>query len=299
MHPLQEILNDSRLVLCDVGASYFLPDTWQLLTQLKSSTFVLIDPNQSNLDYAKSYTEPKIIKVAHALSGNQGPRIFHHANTDSGSSLYPPVNREWERDQEEDPYFYPMRLLEIETITLAQVFDQSDLSYLDCIKLDTQGSELEILLGLDESRWKNLLFIEAEVNLQNPSPQLGGASLPEVMSELEKRGFSLANIRTSRVKATTTSGISLPNECDVLFVREPHRLVDYADCNAMARRSIVLALSYYLHDFARLFLNAKWGDDFGFSSSEVTRFEQIIEQVALAQEQYLKQGGLSLWHRDG
>jgi len=119
-----------------------------------------------------------------------------------------------------------------------------------------------------------------------------------VQQELEQRGFTLANIRTSRAQPSTPAGISIPNECDVLFVREPHQLAKLQDCHRLAQKMIALACAYYLHDFAKLFISPLWRNTFSFSDTECNMMEHSIQLIANLQSNYITQGGLSLWHRD-
>lgn len=296
-NPIQSILGSEKLVLADVGASYFLPDTWNILAGLESTTFVLFDPNGDNLKYAQTYPLPSFVTVPCALSQYGGLRTLYLSNTDSGSSLYPPTHRTWERSPDHS-YFFPMKLIEMETQTLAKSLSTANISLIDAIKLDTQGTELEIILGLDETRWQSLLLVEMEVGLQNPQSYEGAARLCEVQQELEQRGFTLANVRTSRTQPSTPAGISIPNECDVLFVREPHQLAKFQDCHRFAQRMIALACAYYLHDFAKLFISPLWRNTFGFSDNECSMIEKSIQSIANSQANYIAQGGLSLWHRD-
>jgi FkbM family methyltransferase len=296
-HPFQLILGLEKLVLADVGASYFLQDTWNILAGLESTTFVLFDPNGENLSYTQAYPLPSFITIPCALSQQGGLRTLYLSNTDSGSSLYPPINRTWERSPDH-PYYFPMRLVEMETQTLAQSLDHAHVPVIDAIKLDTQGTELEIVRGLDEARWQSLLLVEMEVGLQNPLPHEGAARLCEVQEELEARGFTLANIRTSRTQPSTQVGISIPNECDVLFIREPHQLAKHQDCHRLARKMVALACAYYLHDLAKLLISPLWRSTLGFNDHECSMIEVAIQSIADAQANYIAQGGLSLWHRD-
>src|SRR5690242_15483733 len=88
---LAQILGGQRLVLADVGASYFLPDTWwNYLLPLRSAHFLLFDPVAKNLGYGRQLGAERATVIPVALSKRNGASEFFLANTDSGSSLYPP-----------------------------------------------------------------------------------------------------------------------------------------------------------------------------------------------------------------
>ena len=60
-------------------------------------------------------------------------------------------------------YFLPLTLKSIVTSTLEVELNKLNIPSIDCIKLDTQGTELAILQGLDDNRFDNLLFVEASI----------------------------------------------------------------------------------------------------------------------------------------
>lgn len=296
-HPIDIILGNETLNLCDVGASYFLPDTWHLLSSSSKSTFVLVDPNGQNLEYASRYPNATFIQVPLGLSKNGGLETLYLANTDSGSSILPPVGN-MEAMASDGGYFFPLTLADVETSTLRDVLNENRLKDLDAIKLDTQGSELDILLGLDDARFENLLFVELEVGLQNPQAHLGAATVARVQQELEKRGFMLANMRFSRVEATTDSGITIPDECDLLFVRHPSYFRSPERYRTSRRRAIALATAYYLHDYAKALIQNAPADVSHNESHYNETALLLVQRIAEVQTGYLNGGGLSLWHRD-
>ena len=100
-----------------------------------------------------------------ALAGNKGIRNFYHTKNPVCSSLYAPRKHLQER--------YPrLEAIEVERIscievdTLSNWASRNDITYIDYIKLDTQGSELEILQGA-ESLVETLVCAEIEVEF-NP-----------------------------------------------------------------------------------------------------------------------------------
>ena len=295
-HPIGLILGNEALNLCDVGASYFLPDTWHLLSSSSKSTFVLVEPNGQNLEYASRYPNATFIQVPLGLSKNGGLETLYLANTDSGSSILPPVGDPEKADAEKS--FFPLTLIDVETSTLKRVLDDHKIEKIDAVKLDTQGSELDILNGLDSSRFSNLLFVEMEVGLRSPHHHEGAATVASVQQQLESQGFMFANMRFSRHETSTDSGLAIPNECDLLFAR-PAAFFEKAEHYASTRkRAIAIAVAYYLHDYAKALIHctpenpAQLDQEF----NETALF--VVERIAEAQSTYLKGGGLSLWHRD-
>ena len=292
---LQTIFNHAQLTFVDCGASYFPPDTWQIALREKSSKLILVDPNVQNLEYhsklqCHSHVIPKPLWM------EQGMQTLYVANTDSGSSLLAPTGRP-EILQADQGYFLPLTMRSIYCSTLAVELDLLNIELVDCIKLDTQGSELQILMGLDSQRIESLLFVEVEVSLQNPPLYSGASTLQDFSDFLEGRGFEIANLRLSRPAPTSKYSLPIPSECDVLFVRPFHLLGALKSSRLIMLKLLVLANLYYLYEYADQLCN--YLRDSGLiMEDDLAAIMTSQSELRLVQGNYLANGGLSLWHRD-
>jgi FkbM family methyltransferase len=303
---LAQILGGHPLRLADVGASYFMPDTWNYFLPLPTARFVLFDPVGQNLAYAKQLPPDRVTVIPVALSQKGGASEFFLANTDSGSSLFPP--HPWPgRPALNHGYFFPMKITDIETRTLASCFDEHRIDAVHAIKLDTQGSELEIVKGLDAGRLQKLLLVEMEVTLDSHPLYLGAARLPAVIDYFEARGFRYVNTRIARralepagcVGPRFTSTLAAQHECDVLFVRDiiNARPDDPQDFMRVLRQQLALLCAYYLH--AEAIETLRLAAAIVPAAREMMgALEQAIARFAEHQSACLKAGALSLWHRD-
>lgn len=284
------------LVLLDCGASYFLPDTWHIISKVRHTTIVLVDPNADRLEYS-SRLPCKTFVIAKPLDAIAQRRILYKSNTDSGSSILPPIGRVQEGAVEVSPYFYPMSLIPITTSTLKAELDKQSIDRIDAIKLDTQGSELDILKGLDIKRLEDVVLIEMEVTLQNPSIYKGAATLKDVLSYLEPFGFELVNIRLSREQKVHDLDLAVPNECDVLLMKN----IEYYKLRSISapylKRFILLCNLYYLYGRAEQILRSEIVKS-RFNRDELSQIEQSQSELRALQKQLLSSGHLSLWHRD-
>ena len=306
LEALAHILGGETLQLADVGASYFLPDTWSYLLPLPTSRFVLFDPVGSNLAYAKNLPADRVTVVPAALSKNGGAAEFFLAHVDSGSSLLPP--HPWpSRPPLNHDYFFPLKILDIETRTMAACFDEHRIDSVHAIKLDTQGSELDIVKGLDPDRLSRVLLVEMEVSMDSHPVQLGAVKLPEVISFFESHGFRYVNTRIARrsLDATGCMGpsfgatLAAQHECDVLFVKD---IMDIEHANERSfmstlRRLTTLLCAYYLHGDAleTLFAAAQAVPQ---AQADITALQAWVRQFAAFQSAHLSAGAQSWWHRD-
>jgi FkbM family methyltransferase len=303
---LARILGEEPLCVADAGASYFMPDTWNYLLPLVNARFVLFDPVAKNLVYAREIDAHRVTTIPIALSSHGRTSEFFLANVDSGSSLLPP--HQWPgRPALEHDYFFPLTITDIETATLASCLDARHIDAVHAIKLDTQGSELDIIKGLDERRLETLLLVEMEVSLDSHPIYLGAARMPEVIEYFEQRGFRFVNIRIAR-KALEASGCVGPefaatvpahHECDVLFVRDiiNGKFEDERQFMRVLRQHLTLLCAYYLHGEA--IETVRLSAEIVPSERKVlAALEQAIGEFAEYQSVCLKSGAFSLWHRD-
>lgn len=291
----QKLFELSKLVFVDCGASYFPPDTWLAALGSPLSHLILVDPNGQNLTYA-SNMPCKTSFIPKALHSIEGLKTIYMTNTDSGSSLLPPVGRP-QCIGVNPGYFLPITAKSISTSTLCRELDFLSIPVIDCIKLDTQGTELSILQGLDKCRLNDLLFIEAEVSLQNPPIYKNAASFSDFASFLEPQGFEIANIRLSRPEPKDVNSLPSPHECDVLYIRTRLLLGERWNNPEILCKLLLLANLYYLYDYADeiidKFLCIQNSLPFDLNSL-LTSQAELRSQQSL----YLSHGGLSLWHRD-
>jgi FkbM family methyltransferase len=258
---VNNILNGSRLVAVDVGAANGLPETWQMLRD-SSVFFYLIEPNPDSCASLPRYFKPeeagtyKIIPVA--VSGTGGTRKLYVSNASTGSSLLSP-NTRLAKEYVLPEYLFPMKILQVETRTLADIFDEVGEQQLDFFKLDTQGTELEILQGLGSDRMNQVLGVELEIGM--PGGYRNQGQFSDVQKFMVEHGLELFDLRLSRAHRPYQNDRSYypreifkviedsPSiarriwEVDALFFREPNSLIDARD-SAAIRRLIVLYCSY-------------------------------------------------------
>ncbi len=215
--------------LCvDVGASYYPHTKWLVFLNSARTQWLAVEPNTVNMDYAKSWTWPcQIDLCATGLSREGGKQILYVTNVDSGSSLLPPEISEGMRHRVSDlDYFFPVVEKEIETMTLAEAVAKYPVDAPIIVKLDTQGTELSILMGASNLFANHrIVGIEMESTLLATPIMKGSGRFWQACEFLEAQGFELLHIktisasaRTGRVRHGTNTYL---NECDAVFAVRP------------------------------------------------------------------------------
>ena len=160
---IQNILNDKKIVALDIGAQGgFNSDNF--FPKKYNSFFedVLIEPIEAEANKLK---KNKYVINKGIWSKQERKKLFILDNRLGSSSMYQPNTRNFDlHNIKKDNYknYDITRTVEINCDTISNLLSELNLKYLDYLKIDTQGAELEILNGLGS--YKPLLIkIEAHV----------------------------------------------------------------------------------------------------------------------------------------
>jgi FkbM family methyltransferase len=211
-------------VCVDVGASYYPHRKWDLFIRSPATRWIAVEPNFANADYVRTWPWRSTATLCPTgLSREGGKQKLHVTNVDSGSSLLPPVIPQsmMHRVRNHD-YFFPVRELEIDTLTLMQVVDGVGGDAPVFVKLDTQGTELSILQGAEPLlRGHRIAGIELESTMLAQPIMQGSGKFWQVCQYLEDLGYELLHVKPihggSRFGKSSLKGLGFLNECDSAF----------------------------------------------------------------------------------
>jgi len=201
--------------------------------------------------------------LPYALGAADGKRVLHVNRERGTSSLYEP-NRAW-LDRFPNAARYDVEAtVPVPVRSLDRLLVDPDIRmprHMDFIKIDTQGSELDILKGAQQTLQRQVVAIEVEVEF---APLYRNQPLfRDIDAWLQGSGFSLFKLRRqSWVRRTAEGSPHLSAGqlvfADALYLRDP--LSDTrAGIPSDARQAealILLAALYDLNDFALELLGA-------------------------------------------
>jgi FkbM family methyltransferase len=288
----------------DVGAAEGLQPHWWAFEGI--AEMYLFEPHEQSADklrtiYATSPYERMFHVMPVGLGASTGMRDFYILNAPTGSSLYP-IDATSEFAGLDNRYVHPIRTTSVQVRMLSEVLDEHKVPRVDIAKLDVQGAELEILVGLDAERFSSLVLVEAEVNIsggitRTTSPYVGVPTWAAVDEFLLSRGMRLLDVsvaRNHRAKDgdndwyqreifdtyVNNPGISAAVwEADVVYVRDYRSLIAKGDADSLRR--LVIALCGYR-----------------FFSEATFTIEQAAEAgVFSAEDAALIQASIYDWHR--
>jgi FkbM family methyltransferase len=186
-------LAQARLHAMDVGAAGGVADHWRdVLPLLEIDCF---EPNEAECRRLQHLSPPNVHWFPVALAGASGSRRFHVLNRATGSSLYPP-NKPVILEYSGESYAGVRRVIDVQCSSLADFLEEHDRPVPALVKLDTQGTELEILSSLASSQLEQVLCIEVEVEFVEM--YVGQPTFGDVHAFMQEHGFRLLDLRTHR-----------------------------------------------------------------------------------------------------
>jgi len=188
-------------VIYDIGANV---GDWTRKWKLNepNSKFVMFEANKD----INPRVSPNDIYLHEILSDEDGKEVKYYqqngnVNAPTGNSYF----------KEQTKHFDQNTFTTLRTRTLDSLRKEKELPLPDMIKLDTQGSEVDILNGADESLSRcKLILTEAPVMQYNK----GAPSFNQYMDKFRDMGFLPSGIEKLAIK----KGVFL--QIDVVFVRE-------------------------------------------------------------------------------
>lgn len=139
-------LLEEPLVIADVGCRWGFADTWEQLGGRCRAIGFEPDERECELLRDRYRGQPWVEIVAHALGRTAGPATLYITREPACSSLYRPLDDV----VDSHPRLEPQRLADreqIETVALDDWCAENGVDRIDLVKLDTQGSELDVLRG--------------------------------------------------------------------------------------------------------------------------------------------------------
>jgi FkbM family methyltransferase len=255
------ILKNQLLTVVDAGAANGLIPHWQTIDGFANvygfephpDACKKLQEKYDQSDYAQLY---KVIPKG--LSRNGGPATLYVLNQPTGSSLLP-VDMQSPDVHPDDSYIFPIKEISITTESLQAALKDEQVQQVDMIKLDIQGAELDVMMGMGDDYLHNLVCAEMEVGFK--SIYKGAPRPHEVEATLDKYDFELFDLNLARTPAKYKGDANhylehilgvrpeknrvngLLVECDMIFFKNPATILQRGDA-ALVRRYITALCVY-------------------------------------------------------
>jgi FkbM family methyltransferase len=258
---------DFRLVLADAGSAGGLHKRWRAARPVVSA--MLFEPRDGGAPRQEG--RDRVYPVALGEKAGRGTlHVTAFANMSSmrkpDTTLFQGFYLKGERAEVTGTHDLPVD-------TLDAVAARDGIA-IDAIKIDTQGSELDILRGARQALARSVICVEAEVSfLQRYTGQPLGA---EVIAFMAGEGFELIDLsRLKRYRRINSAGIAniglgggqragRISHCDTFFMRGERHLLERmrerpAEAEGLALKAILLLLIYGKPDMAAALFDASHG----------------------------------------
>ncbi|MDD2799972.1 MAG: FkbM family methyltransferase [Methylococcales bacterium] len=198
------------IVVVDVGCRWGFAERFLSNDHANNFKIYGFDPDQEEcqrLQASYQYLPPGFVTcIPWGVAGANGRRNLHITKEPACCSLHEPIPFLAENYPALD-CIRPQQIVEVDVTTLKQWADENDINIIDYIKIDTQGSELEILKGADDFlHLTRCIDIEVEFNPIYEGQTLFG----ETDTYLRSKGFMLW--RLSNLVHYSLGGTALPLE---------------------------------------------------------------------------------------
>ena len=190
---LRDVLRASKLTCMDVGAAGGVHPLWEPYGE-----FIEVDAFEPNREACRRAADasPSFVNWHPvALGRTTGKQPFYVLAAPTGSSFYPP-NDDIQQFLNNSAYRRLDHVVDVETWSIPDFLRQSNRPMPNLLKLDTQGSELDILQSIDDRGWDDVLAIELEVEFIEV--YRGQPLFANVDAFLRSRGMLLFDLRTAR-----------------------------------------------------------------------------------------------------
>ena len=229
LYKIEKLINnfDVNITAVDVGASYFPHVKWGIIKRSKSTLWIAIDPNKQNLEYARLWDYKSKIKIVEKAVGIKNEKsILYVTNIDSGSSLLKiqiPFNS---KHRVTLNGIFPVKETSIYTSKIDKIFNELGVNDNSLImKLDTQGTEFQIVKSLIKSKFrKTLLAVELENNILHEPIYMGSSETHEILKFFKENNFEVISLDVVTSIYPKSSRYlkqkNIPSECDWVFMKK-------------------------------------------------------------------------------
>ena len=216
-----------NLVYCDVGARNGIEKPWSYFRDVID--VVIFEPDKQEFDSLVKTKRKNDRAYCCALSKEFGNVLLNLTKSRGASSIYKPNYKFLESFPESDRFAIE-DTVSIKTNSLDALYGSQELENIDFVKIDTQGSELDILEGGRKILSEKIIGIEVEVEFH---PLYEGQPLFSDIDSFIRNSLRLELHDLRKAYWKYSEGINIgPKKGklifgDALYLRSPHEIIKW------------------------------------------------------------------------
>jgi FkbM family methyltransferase len=179
------------------------------------STYLGFDPDLRSPQTGNNFGFQKYSMINRAVTPREQASVMFHLTRfpECSSVLQPDLDQT--RSYAIGDYFETLGQSSVPAITLDAAIEQAGLHHIDWLKLDTQGTDFDLLTSLSSARFDQLLIVEVEPGV---APFYHGENtVAQIHAHMLQNGFWLAHLsqqRFPRISVDTIRSLGL-TEADI------------------------------------------------------------------------------------
>ena len=249
LKPIREFLHHLPLLIIDIGATGGPDAMWDSLKE--SCKFLTFDPDPR----ADIVPDPRVTNHPIGLSDKKGTKTLHLTKFASASSMYE-INQPLMEDYLNHATTEVVGTTQIEVTTLDDALEGITEPFF--LKIDVEGSDLDILRGGTKNLADNCLGIQIEASLAER--HIGGPFFGDIHEHLRSLGFVLFDLKTERwIRRNGTNFITSSPQViwgDAIYFLSAEAFLSTLQTRDQSKRNYTLAafiavlMAYGSHDYA-------------------------------------------------
>jgi FkbM family methyltransferase len=250
---MSSLLKNNPLVIVDVGASGGIHERWRKLgSNVKA---ILFEPDRNEFEKLVETQSKNSVVINSALAEGSESVKYHLCKKQQVSSTYIPNKLVLDKYEDSDR-FEIEKTITLEADSMNNLLLNANIGEIDFMKIDTQGSELDIIKGASNF-YENLVGLEVEVEFLEL--YRGQPLFSEVNSFIESKGFTLIDLKRYFWKRSAKKYSSNKGQlifADALYLKEPEDIIALDGLNEeKIVRTTFIYMAYGYDDFAETLLD--------------------------------------------
>jgi FkbM family methyltransferase len=271
---------DIRPVLIDVGASGQPPPIWSDIAP--QSTYIGFDPDLREIHEDRTSRFLRSVIINEAVTAEAGSEISFYLTKSPFCSTTLAPNPEATAHWLEGDLFAVESRATVRATTIDAVLKRLELSRLDWIKLDTQGTDLRLINSISSDVLTRVMAIDTEPGLIDI--YRNEDMFVDVHRELTRNGFWLSGMQTGgfvRMRRSTLEAVRrIDPKIDDVYVRRSVRTSPaYLEARYLRTLEWLAEKSLSQQEYKLLWVFALADNQLGFALDVSAEFERLFGET--------------------